>query len=461
VRGKKGKIMLSKIQSNINTNRQSFKSKESTLYEGLDKSVKPLNKFIKSQENLSSTRFIQDVVTNWIPKVVFTRSLADFTEMTFLEYTESALFYFAPALLGGLFHKLFSKLNPKELRKDLDEHVVKSADDLLKAAKDTKATAAAKRALPVKAAILLACVSIPATEFALSFAKNLLTLKVFKKSNFNNVVNLNKDSNQAEDKEQQEKVRKSAYKHIKHAGLLSLCSFAGALVLAKFGHKSQALQKVSEAIVKPSAGIAKVLEKLGLKGEKLEKTKKALSTYISFDFKSENGKLGLSKGQLVVSTLSGLWGYSEAGKDRGRLDQLEVLTRVPLVVFYTIFGSALFDNIFKKVLLNKDKYSDLVKKTTDGSINIPNRADLPALAEKIAKQKGTTAQSELNRLVKEKAVITAVPYGFSLVFMGFLLAGITRFWTQYRFDQAKREKIDEKLNNYFPRETNFAGKTWG
>lgn len=40
---------------------------------------------------------------------------------------------------------------------------------------------------------MLACVTVPALEYALGFAKNLFTLKVFKVSDFNNVANLNKE----------------------------------------------------------------------------------------------------------------------------------------------------------------------------------------------------------------------------------------------------------------------------
>lgn len=432
-------------QKNITFNSKPNIIKESHLFKEVDKSLKPLNTFIKSQENLSSTRFIQDVVTNWVPKVVFTRSLADFTEMTFLEYTESALFYFAPALLGGVFHKAFSKFAPKNLRNEINENIPKSTEAIVKDAKLVQ-TGLAKRVLPIKAAIVLACVSIPAAEYALSFAKNLLTLNLFKKSDFSNVVNLNKHETQFESREQQDKVRNSAKKHIKNAGKLSALVLGGSVFLAGFGHKSEALQKVSKVILQPGGSIFKLLNKLGVKSEKVGK---ALKTYINFDFDTKNGKLGLSKGQLVVSTFSGFFGYSEAGKDRGKLDQYEVWTRVPLVVFYTIFGSAIFDHAFKHILVKKNKFPDLIKKSPDGTINIPARAELPDLAEKVAKIKKTPVQTEFNRLLKEKAIIIAIPYGFSLVFMGFLLAGITRFWTQYRYNQAKKNPQSNSTFNNF------------
>ncbi|MFA7659386.1 MAG: hypothetical protein WCY19_08125 [Candidatus Gastranaerophilaceae bacterium] len=435
------KINLHKITTPKNN--ITFNSKENYLFNGIDRSLKPLDTFVKSQENLKVTRFIQDVVTNWLPKVVFTRSLADFTEMSFLEFTESALFYFIPAVLGGVFYKVFSKLAPKNLREDLRRNIAKPADTILK---DTKLaqSGVAKRVLPLKAAIILACASIPAAEYALSFAKNLLTLKVFKKSDFNNVVNLNK--NQTENEEHQEKVRKSAKNHIKKAGVLSLGGLGAGFIFARYGHKSELLQGASSLILQPGKHLADGLKKAGVHSGKLEKF---LKKYITPDFDEKNGKLTLSKGQLLISTASGFFGYSEAGKDRGKLDRLEVWTRVPFVVLYTTFGSAIFDQAFNHIFVKKNKFSDLIKKAEDGSVKIPSRAELPELATKIAKAKNTLPQTEFNRLLREKAIITAIPYGFSLIFMGFLLAGITRFWTQYRYNRTQKNTVADNIFKNF------------
>lgn len=421
-----------KINSQNNLN---FKSKESALVDALPSKEKFYYGFIKQRENLSTARFIQDVTTNWIPKVVFTRSLADFTEMSFLEYTESALFYFVPMLLSGFFSRVFCSFSPKNIRKEVCENIAKPTEELLNQSKHAKNNIT-KRAIPIKAAIVLACVAIPAAEYALSFAKNLLTLKVFKKSDFNNIVNLNKKEEQIECKEHQEKVKKSANKHIKDAALLSAASLAGSFILASAGHKSEALQKISKGILRPGEALFKILEKFGVKSEKVRKN---LNTYINFDCDIKDGKPILSKGQLVVSTIAGFFGYSAAGKDRGKLDQLEVLTRVPVVVLYTIFGSEVFDWAYKCILLKKNKYSDLIKQKPNSKSleSIPNRHELEEIAKTIAKKKNTLVEHEFKRLVREKAIISAIPYGFSLLFMGFLLAGITRFWTQYRYNHCK------------------------
>ena len=79
-------------------------------------SVKFLDKFLKSQENLSTTRFIQGTLTNWFPKAVLSRSFIDFSEFTFLETIESCIFYFAAPLLGEHIFRngLFKSVQPEQ-----------------------------------------------------------------------------------------------------------------------------------------------------------------------------------------------------------------------------------------------------------------------------------------------------------------------------------------------------------
>lgn len=412
---------------NLNNQKQpSFKNKG-------DFSTRASKFFVKTQEDLKWTRFIQCEVTNLTPKAVFARSVADISEQTFLELTEAALFFFAPAVLGKFFKNAFSKLHPKEIREQITQHIVKNTDELIK---DTSKNS--KRALSTKAGIVLACAAIPAGEYALSFAKNLFTLKVFKKSDFNNIANLNEE--QKEDKKHQKFVEQSAYSHFKKFGLISAGGIVSGIALAKYGHKSAALQKFSEVLLQPGVHIAKGLEKIGLNSQK---TKNFLKKYITPDFsidKNNKGELnlGLSKGQLLISTVVGLFGYSAAGRDRGKLDQLEVWTRVPLVVFYTVFGSSMFEHVFKNHLLKKNKYPHFIKKENGEFKPLPSLKDIEKLASADALKNGTQKSAEYAKLVKQKALILGVPYAFTLVFFGFLLAGISRLWTQYRYNKTQK-----------------------
>ncbi|MBQ8887450.1 MAG: hypothetical protein IJY61_07105 [Candidatus Gastranaerophilales bacterium] len=421
--------------SNINNinRQQSFKS-------NLTGVAKVADIFLKSQENLSSTRFIQDTATNWAPKAIFARSKADFAEMTFLEFLESGIFYFASPLLGEkLFrNNVFNKFSPKNIRETVNKQIPNTVEQITK--NPTLTDEVKKRAISTKAGIVLACAAIPIAEYTLSFAKNLFTLKTFNKSNFNNIANLDKNNNEKEDKAQQERVEKSAKNQLKKAAIYSAVGVGAGALLAVNGHKSEALQNVSKAILEPGKAVGKFV--------KSEKVKNTLGKF-SLDFANNNGKLALSKGQLALTAILGLFGYSKAAEDRGKLDVAEVWTRVPLVVFYTIFGGELFEKGFTKILEKKNKFPDILQKTAEGKVKLPTRAELPALAEKAAKLKNSTQTKELARLTKEKAFVEAVPYAFSLIFMGFTLSAITRLWTQFRYNHQAHELLKTKQETKF------------
>ncbi len=429
-------------QSNLNnSNNQSFKGAATTT--ALKGIAKAADLFIKSQENLSSTRFIQDTATNWAPKAIFARSKADFAEMSFLEFLESGIFYFASPLLGEkLFrNKIFKNFSPEFIKNKVNEQIPKTVEEITKNSALTEDIK--KRAISTKAGIVLACAAIPIAEYTLSFAKNLFTLKTFNKSNFNNIANLDKNNNEKEDKEQQQRVERNSKKQLKKAAILSAVGVAAGVGLALTGHKSDKLQTISKTILEPGKAISNGINKIGIHSDKADN----ILSKFSLDFANSNGKLALSKGQLALTAILGLFGYSKAAEDRGKLDVAEVWTRVPLVVFYTIFGGELFEKGFTKILQKKNKFPDILQTTANGKLNIPTREQLPQLAEKLSKVKNTSAGKELARLTKEKAFVTAVPYAFSLLFMGVSLSAITRLWTQYRYNHQKKEET-KQINSF-------------
>lgn len=434
-------MKLDKINLNKQNNNPSFKSTNPFISNTLSGGAKLADLFIRSQENLSSTRFIQDTATNWLPKAIFSRSKADFAEMSFLEFLESGIFYFASPILGEkLFRNvIFKNFQPKNLKSAINEQIPKSLKEITTNPNLSKAIK--NNAIASKAGIILACTAISVAEYTLSFAKNLFTLKAFKKSNFNNIANLDKGKTEKEDKKQQQQVEKSAISHLKKAAVLSLAGVAAGSILALKGAKSDKLINLSKAIIEPGQALSKGISKLGIKNEKLNNT---LSKF-SLDFSNNNGKLALGKGQLALTAILGLFGYSKAASDRGKLDVAEVWTRVPLVVFYTIFGSELFEKGFINILNKLGKCKDLIKKDAKGNISIPKRTQLPEIAQKLAKQNKTLPENELNKLVKQKAFTTGVPYAFSLLFMGFTLSAITRLWTQYRYNKQNKETKNDTL----------------
>ena len=402
--------------SSVNNNKK--------LINTLPKPLKPIAKFVRHQEQasgLSTSRFIQDATTCLIPKVVFSRSLADLTENTFLETSEESLMYFVPTILGErVARKIFSKNLSRGLKKD----VATTGVELLEKGKlNPIIKHNNKKVIPVKAAIALAAMAIPLTEFSLNYIKNLMTLKVFNKSDFKNIASL---ENSTEDKEHQDKVRKSAKKHIGlAAGLYAGCLGLAGLLATK-GKDSKILQNISEFIVAPGTKLFK----------KSPKAKNFFNKYTNMDFNSQNEKLCLSKGQLTSSVLIGGAGYFGASSDRGKENLKETATRFPLVGLYVITGSELVEKGFRKLLYKMGKCKDLIGK----DLNVPRFDDLGNLAQKLAKKRNTTVENEYKSLVKQKVLISGLPYVFSIGVMGFFVAGMTNYFTKKRYENAQKQK---------------------
>lgn len=394
------------------------------LINTLPKALKPAAKFVRHKDQasgLSTTRFVQDVTTCLIPKAVFSRSLADLTENTFLETSEETLIYFVPTILGQhIARKVFSGGLSPELKKEVATTGVELVE---KAKKSAVVKENNKQTLPVKAAIALAAMAIPLTEFSLNYIKNLMTLKIFNKSDFKNIASL---ENKEEDKAHQEKVKKSAKKHIG----LAATAYAGCLglagLLATKGKDSKILQKVSEFIVAPGSKLFK----------DSPKAKNFFNKYFCMDFNSQNGKLCLSKGQLTTCVLVGGAGYFGASADRGKENLKETATRFPLVALYVITGSELVEKGFKKLLFKMGKCKDLIGK----DMKVPKFDDLADLAEKLAKKRNSTVEKEYKSLVKQKVLISGLPYVFSIGVMGFFVAGMTNFFTKKRYENAQKNQ---------------------
>lgn len=396
------------------------------LTNNLSKKENFLAKVIDMKEGdsgLSHSRFTQATLTNWFPKAIFARSIADLSEITFLEAGEGALFFYLFPFLGEKLarQKIFAKRLPKELRNDISKPV----SEIVKGLKN------AQKVLPVKAAIVLSCAAVPAGEYALSFAKNWFTLKVFKKADFSSIVNL--DKNKKEDKSAQQRVENSAKSHIKKAGIFSLTALGASLILGTAGQKNKAVQKASAVFLNPGAKISEGLEKAGIKNQGL---KKFLNKYLNLDFaRKSDGKLALGAGQLTITVLAGVAGYFGAAKDRGKLDVQEVATRVPVIALYTIFGSTLFDEGFKKYLFKNKKYKEILTQDKETKeLKVASLNDIPEIAKKSVNGNERLLKSKTSELFKGKAVISMVPFLFSLLVVGGLLALISRIWTQYRYN---------------------------
>ncbi len=382
--------------------------------------LKVASKIIGIQEGgagLSNIRFIQDSATGLVPKAVFARSKADLGENTFLELSESVLVYYFPTILGeGIFRKLYSKKLPADLKKQIATPAV----DLLKANNPS----VNKKLLPVKAALALSAFAIPLVEYTLNYFKNLMTLKVFKQSDFENIANLNKKK--SENTEQAKKVENSAKKHIKlAAGIYSVCLALSALLIKK-GENSKSLQNISEIILAPGTKFFK------------NNKKKAdfFNKYFSLDFADNNGKLALSRGQLTSCVLVGGAGYFGASKDRGKQNFLETLFRYPLVGFYIICGNELLEKGFRKFLYKNGKCKELI----NDKLEVPNLKDLRSIAEK----HGGDVDAMYKKLLKQKVLIAGLPLLFGIGVMGFFIAGTSNLFTKFRYNRDVKNKEQVK-----------------
>lgn len=378
-------------------------------------------KFVHLQEaetELSTQRLGQELVTNLVPKAIFARSVVDLCDNAFREIFENIIVYLGPKFVG---ENIFRKIYSPKVGKGLENTVATEAKDLMASNHPDK-----KTLMPVKAAIAVSALSIPLAEYALSFVKNLFTLKMFKQADFNNIANLNKEK--VEKDEHQEKVRSSAKNHIKLAGGIFAGCLAFAALLVTKGKNSNTLNHISEAILAPGSKFFK----------HNEKAKNFFNKYFGLDFINKNGKLAISNGQITACVVAGGFGYFGAAKDRGKQDYKEVLYRFPLVGLYAISGAALLDKGFKSILRKKGGYEHLLGK--DEKFNIPKLKDLSELAENLALKNKTTAEAEFKKLFKQKSMIVLAPFLFSIGVMGFFVAGCSRYFTQYRYNKEKQEQ---------------------
>jgi len=399
------------------------------LIDTLPKYLKPAAKFVAHQEGasgLSTTRFIQDVSTCLVPKATFARSGADLAENVFLETSEEGLIYFVPSLLG---QKAARQVFSKNLSPKLKDKVATTGVELLEKSKTDKTVKAEnKEVLPIKAAIALAATAIPLTEFSLNYIKNLVTLKIFKKSDFKNIASL---ENNKEDKKHQEKVARSAKRHIAgaaavYSGLLGLAS-----LLALKGKNSKFLQNVAEFIVAPGTKLF----------DKMPKVKNFVNKYFCIDFNNHNGKLVLSKGQLTTCVLVGGCGYFGASADRGKENLKETATRFPLVAFYVITGSELVERGFKALLKKMNKCKEVI----GDNLQVAKFDNLPELAQKLSVKNNSSIEKEYQKLVKQKVMIFGLPYLFSIGVMGFFVAGMTNHFTKKRYLAAKENERKQNI----------------
>lgn len=443
----------------MKTSNISVVSFQGNLIDSLSGKDKLIKKFINLQESraeLSTQRIGQELLTNTLPKSLFARSFVDLCDNAFREIFENIIVYLGPKFVG-------EKILRKTYSGELKDSVVTTAAELMNKPSENN-----KKLMPVKAAIAMSALVIPLAEYSLSYVKNIFTLHMFKQADFNNIANLNK--NKKEKTEHQEKVRESAKKHITlSGGLFAGCLAFSALLLTR-GKNSKLLQHFSEAILAPGSKFFKNFKN----NDKMEKL---FNQYFGLDFDSKEvvdkagkvvkdaagnpiKKLTLSNGQITACVLAGFFGYTGAAKDRGKQDYKEVLYRFPLVGFYAISGAELFKAGLKKYLKKTNKCKELFEAEAQNGGKMPILNELEKFAktaaqQKLAKMNKTVTQEELARLTKEeftrlfkqKSALVGIPTLFGFTVMGLFVAGCSRYFTQYRYNQdLKKQKANSPQN---------------
>lgn len=409
------------------------------LIDSLPKRDKLVAKFIKLQESetdVEMQRIGQELITNTLPKSLFARSVVDLCDNAFREIFENIIVYLGPKFVG---EKVFRKAYSGKLGKGLKNEVATTAKDLMKDEKADK-----KTLMPIKAAIAFSALSIPLAEYALSYVKNLFTLKMFNQADFNNIANLNKQK--VEKDEHQQKVSDSAKKHIKLTGGVFAACIGFAALLATKGKDSKALNHVSEAILAPGSKFFKHDKDM----------EKWANKYFSLDFASKevkdktgkvSRKLVISKGQIVASVVAGFFGYTGAAKDRGKQDYKEILYRFPLVGLYAIVGNDLLVEGLKKYMEKSGKCKELFEaQAKNKDKKMPKLIELGDFAHELAAKNGTTAKSEFEKLLKQKKILIGIPVLFGFTVMGLFVAGCSRYFTQYRYNKEK-EMAQKEIGN--------------
>ncbi|MGE0200189.1 MAG: hypothetical protein AB7P76_04390 [Candidatus Melainabacteria bacterium] len=414
-------------------------------------SVKKLaTKFVNFKDSgtgNSGIAFLQDTLSVWAPKSLLTRSLVDFVEMSYLEFVESALFYFSSSNAGALLHKAYKKALPNGRHGVTPDHLTTPLKNLYNTSgklvrKGLQETVEnpeqLRRITATKAGIIIASVGAVgmAAEYALSFAKNLMTKHVFKVEEFKKVANLSDDNGKNPEAmaKSSRRIRESA---VISAGLVGLAG-----VVAALGHRSPLLSKGLEKFVSVfDFKFAPVLNK---------KTGQTVMKY----------KLG--RGQLTAIIAAGMTSYVDAARDH--LERMEVATRVLLTGPYLASGGSLFSIAALKLLKNKYKDSVIIQdkshpnwaqkhtrlatkdmQTVFNEVVETELAKLGKTAERLTGAERTELYNAVrnNPAIKGKLTLTWGPLLFGMATIGLGVTGLMRYWTAQRY---KRQQAEAAAN---------------
>lgn len=410
--------------------------RQSSLSPGY-KGVAQLARVKEGVDGVSWSVFTQHALMTWLPKVSVSRSASEFFEVSFIELFETALVYFSIPLTAKYgFIPLFKKFaKDPEVKNNLSHSVLELAQKFGERTKQyphhklgNALKGPLKQILPLKAAIVLSAMVAGGAgwEYALTFAKNLMTSKIFGKESFSDIANLTKDNTVRHDDGKDSPVVEKSKHRIKQAIGVLLGTFAAAVGLAVAGPHSKALQKLS-------AKFLKVFD-------------------FSFERTAKGTFVGLSNNQNRFFIATALVAYMDATRDK--LEAMEVFTRLSVVLSYLAFGNEIIDNLTRKRY--EKKFPKLFKEAQDELGNFIPKADgtlkmriktVRELFEEFATdnnilhsnaltQTTKTAQSlstEQLKMAMRKLNLFIYPQIAGLAIAGFANAILNVLWTAHRF----------------------------
>lgn len=280
---------------------------------GLNPLVQGAAKFLKMKEGSGGNahmQFVQDTAILWAPKAAISRSPIELYETTFVEFIESACFYYVPPLLGGMvLSKLFSKIGKKGFRPSLTE-----LSNPLKMVAGKIQPAGLSRIVPAKLGLAVASVGIAtAIQYALNFIKNVSTEKGFNKNDFSSIIGY---SHKIVEKNADTEVSRKAKRRLIQCALASVGLLGGGLLFARYGHL------LGEPAMQRLSGVAR---------------------WFDFDFKQVTNKVtgkvsnrfDLGGNQLKILMPFAIYTYIDAARDK--LERIEVGCRATITGSYIAY----------------------------------------------------------------------------------------------------------------------------
>ena len=87
------------------------------------------------------------------------------------------------------------------------------------------------------------------------------------------------------------------------------------------------------------------------------------------------------------------------------------------------------------------KKSGRCKETLKDDLKVVKFSELNKLANKLADKNNTDIKNEYKKLVKQKSLITLIPFIFSIGVMGFFVCAMTNISTKLRYKKEKAKQL--------------------